>query len=263
MQCSAIRLLSSSQTTCNTNPRLPLILLPLRHSGLVQRLSPPPLTTMHLPPPLILPHTLSDLQRSHTPIPPRHRQNIAPLDRLPIQQLDVRGFLEVRRRLPRFQRVCSRAMGDVEDELGHARGGVEGGLGVGAVGVGGRGPERGDLDDAQLAAAVGDVLEVAADAVFAFAEFVAPAQEVAACAGGFDAEVFELGGGEGEEVVPGWDFGGVRAQVAADEGEEGWDVGDEGGGFGDGAGCDVAMEGSCLGFVRVLVLWLGLALLEV
>ena len=51
----------------------------------------------------------------------------------------------------------------------------------------------------ELGNAIGDVLAVAADAVLAVAELLAPVEEVFPGAGGLDAEFFELMRGEGEE----------------------------------------------------------------
>ena len=44
-----------------------------------------------------------------------------------------------------------------------------------------------------------DMLQFAANTEFSGAESVAPLEQVASCACGFDAEVLELGGGEREE----------------------------------------------------------------
>ena len=57
---------------------------------------------------------------------------------------------------------------------------------------------------------------------------VAPPEEVAAGPRGLDAQLAQLSRGEAEERIPGRDFGGVLGELAADEGEEGGGVGDEG-----------------------------------
>lgn len=86
-----------------------------------------------------------------------------------------------------------------------------------------------DLDHRQLGLAVRDVLDVAARAEVARPELLAPVDQIAPRARGLDAQLAQLGGRQGEERLPRRELGSVRAQAAADEREEGLDVGDEGG----------------------------------
>ena len=100
----------------------------------------------------------------------------------------------------------------------------------------------------ELGNAIGDVLAVAADAVLAVAELLAPVEEVFPGAGGLDAEFFELMRGEGEEGFPGGDLGRVGGESPADSGEEAGVVGDEGGRFGGGPDGDGVLQVADAGF---------------
>lgn len=92
------------------------------------------------------------------------------------------------------------------------------------------------------------MLAVAADAVLAVAELLAPVEEVFPGAGGLDAEFFELVRREREEGFPGGDLGGVGGEPPADSGEEAGVVGNEWCGFGSGPDGNGVLEVADVGF---------------
>lgn len=211
-----------------------LLCLPLRRSPLRPDLRLPPLTTINLVSPNMLPQTLLDPDDSPAPTRPLDRLNMRAVDgiralllhpchtrralqRLPGQHLPHRLLgAHINNHLFRAGRPRQRRRRSIP--LHHLRRGADLLL-----------PLRSDphsLADPRVPrhlhtphlrpAALPDLGQVPADAELAVAELVAPAQEVPAGARRFDAEVLELRRGEGEEGVPGGYFGGVGGEFAAD-----------------------------------------------
>lgn len=177
--------------------------LPLGDTPLEPDLSTPPLTTVDLAAPLLLPHTLRHGDRGGAG--PLHRQGIraddgavpldvVPIDADPLLGRDLLGLL------------VHGYVDNVPREVQWA-------------------PL--DLYHRQLGLAVLDVLDVTARAEVAGLELLAPVDEVTPRAGRLDAQLPELRRRQGEERLPRGELGRVRAQAAADEREECLDVRDE------------------------------------
>jgi hypothetical protein len=158
--------------------------------------------------------------------------DIGPLDRLGALDHDAGHASDVLQELDRG----IDGGGDVDDEppgAGIVRGRGKGGASRHAAP---RGEVRrhGRFDEAEMGHAIVDVLAVAADAVLAVAELLPPVQQVLARPRRLHAQLLQLRRREGEQGVPGRDLGGVGRETAADGGQEGGVVGDEGDGLGDG-----------------------------
>lgn len=178
--------------------------LALGDAPLEPHLGAPPLTTVNLASPLLLPHSLR--HSDHGGASPLHGQGIGTNDGAPLDVVPIDADPLLRRDLLRL--LVHGHVDDVPREVERA-------------------PL--DLEHRQLGLPVLDVPDVPARAEPPQPELLAPVDQVAPRARGLDAQLAQLRGRQGEESLPGGEFGRVRAQAAADEREEGLDVRDEGG----------------------------------
>ena len=98
---------------------LPFRQLPLLHPPFEPNLRLPPLPTVHLMPPSMLPQTLAPPQRGHRSLGSLERLHERPLDQVPIGEFDEGDFAQVCGRLAREEGGIGvrGAWGQVEDEF--------------------------------------------------------------------------------------------------------------------------------------------------